>query len=273
MRAVHFIILICLVITSLHGQLTFPKASPKASLSQTIGISTIGIDYHRPAVKSREIWGKLVPFDKVWRAGANDNTVISFSHDFSINGTMLKAGKYGLHMIPTLNEWTIILSNNSSSWGSYSYKEEEDALRLKSSTKESSFQEFLQFSVLPLNNDSARIVLNWEKLEISFMVVFDSKSNVMSYLNETLANNEDAKNYNQAAQYLLQSNMEMKQANDWIDKSIKLEETDENLSIKARILLKQNKKKEAKKLLEKALKMTKNERLKTQIENLLKENK
>src|SRR4029453_2141254 len=119
--------------TALHAQappLTLPRASQAASVSQTIGVTEIAIHYSRPLVKGRAIWGDLVPYDKVWRAGANENTTISFSTPVSIAGHALAAGAYGLHTIPTAGDWTLILSNNSSNWGSFSYEEKDDALRV-----------------------------------------------------------------------------------------------------------------------------------------------
>src|SRR5512142_1029117 len=98
--------------------LAVPDASPAASVSQTIGITNVTISYHRPAVNKREVWGKLVPYNQVWRAGANMNTTISFSSPVTVGGKVLPAGTYGLHTIPTAKDWTIILSADYSNWGS-----------------------------------------------------------------------------------------------------------------------------------------------------------
>src|SRR6187401_3267360 len=110
--------------------LTGPNASPAASVSQTIGLTDIAVTYHRPATNGRKIWGGLVPYDQVWRAGANQNTTISFSTPVTVNGTKLAAGTYGLHMIPTASQWTVIFSNESGAWGSFSYDQKEDAARI-----------------------------------------------------------------------------------------------------------------------------------------------
>src|SRR6266542_6342598 len=101
--------------------LTLPQPSPKASVSQTVGLTDIAINYHRPAVNKRTIWGDLVPYDEVWRARANENTTISFSSPVVVNGKPLPAGTYGLHMIPTQGDWTIAFSKVSWAWGSFSY--------------------------------------------------------------------------------------------------------------------------------------------------------
>ena len=111
--------------------LQLPQASPEASVSQTVGLTDITITYHRPAVAKRTVWGDLVPYGQVWRAGANENTTIEFSTPVTIGGKKIPAGTYGLHMIPTdKGDWTIILSSVSSAWGSFSYDEKEDVVRV-----------------------------------------------------------------------------------------------------------------------------------------------
>src|SRR5580765_4982190 len=110
--------------------IVLPQASPKAQISQTVGATEITISYHRPAVNKRKVWGELVPFKQVWRAGANENTTISFSSDVSVGGQKLPAGTYGLHIIPTESDWTVIFSKQNGAWGSFSYDEKEDAARI-----------------------------------------------------------------------------------------------------------------------------------------------
>src|SRR5262245_54751129 len=107
-----------------------PEASPAASVTQTVGLTEMKITYHRPAVNGRKIWGGLVPYGDVWRAGANENTTLSFSSAVKVAGKPLRAGTYGLHMIPTAKDWTIIFSNQAAAWGSFSYDPKEDALRI-----------------------------------------------------------------------------------------------------------------------------------------------
>ena len=111
-------------------ELNIPRVSQRGTVTQRIGLTDITINYHRPAVGGREIWGKIVPYGKVWRAGANENTTITFGDDASVEGKAIAAGTYGLHMIPDKDQWTIIFSKNSTSWGSFSYDEKEDTLRV-----------------------------------------------------------------------------------------------------------------------------------------------
>src|SRR3984885_12950276 len=108
----------------------FPLPSQRAEVTQRVGITDITIRYHRPLAGDRKIWDNVVPYGKVWRGGANENTTITFTDPVLIEGKPLDRGTYGLHMIPTANEWTIIFSKNATSWGSYSYDQSEDALRV-----------------------------------------------------------------------------------------------------------------------------------------------
>ncbi len=115
--------------------LDLPLPSQRAEITQRIGITDITISYHRPLVNDRKIWGGLVPYGKVWRAGANENTTIAFSDPVRIEGKPLDRGTYGLHMIPNADEWIIIFSKNSTSWGSFTYDQAEDALRVTAQPK------------------------------------------------------------------------------------------------------------------------------------------
>src|SRR6516225_5654533 len=111
--------------------LKLPRQSQRATVSQRIGVTDITITYHRPLANGRQVWGKLVPYGQVWRAGANENTTITFTDPVQIEGQALDKGTYGLHMIPGENEWTVIFSKDAHDWGSFSYKQDDDALRVK----------------------------------------------------------------------------------------------------------------------------------------------
>lgn len=159
------------------------RASLKAGVMQRLGVDTdITIEYSRPGVKGRTIWGDLVPYglapgnryskDKPypWRAGANENTTIEFSKDVVVEGNKLPAGKYGIHMIPSETEWIVIFSKNNSSWGSFAYNQEEDALRITVKPVEAPFQEWLMFGFEDLAGKSAVAFLHWEKLKVPFKI-------------------------------------------------------------------------------------------------------
>ncbi len=146
------------------------RLSPKASVMQTVGFTDVTIDYSRPGVKGRTIWGKLVPYNKVWRAGANEATTISFSTDVTIEGKNLPAGTYGFFTIPDKNTWTIIFNKVADQWGAFQYNEAEDALRLTVKPESNNFQEWLAYSITKTGNKSAVISLEWEKLKVPFKI-------------------------------------------------------------------------------------------------------
>jgi len=160
-----------------------PRASLHASVSQRIGIdSDITIDYSRPGVKGRKIWGELVPYgfakgnqysnnkDYPWRGGANEGTTIEFTKDVTVDGNKLPAGKYSLHFIPTEKEWSVIFNKNSKLWGSYQYNQEEDALRIQVTPVEAPFQEWLIYGFDELAGTSCTAYLHWEELKVPFKV-------------------------------------------------------------------------------------------------------
>ena len=145
-------------------ELKLPTVSQRASTTQRIGLTDITINYCRPLVGGRKLWGAEVPYGKPWRAGANENTTISFTDDVSVEGKALPAGTYGLHMIPTADQWTVIFSKNSTSWGSFSYDEKEDALRVTTKAQPAEMQEALLYTFDDVKPDSTTATLRWEKL-------------------------------------------------------------------------------------------------------------
>lgn len=151
------------------------RVSPKAEVEQTIGLTDVTISYSRPGVKGRKIWGGLVPYDKVWRAGANEATKITFSTDVIVNGKKLAAGSYGFFVIPTPKEWTVIFNKVADQWGAFQYNEAEDAYRFKVIPKSVSYHEWLEYvfsdmKVDTKGNNSAVINLIWEKLKLPFTI-------------------------------------------------------------------------------------------------------
>jgi hypothetical protein len=146
------------------------RISPKAEVIQTVGFTDIKIDYNRPGVKGREIWGGLVPYEKVWRAGANEATKFTFSTDVNINGVTLKAGSYSFFVIPTKDKWTLIFNNVADQWGAFEYNEAEDALRFEVTPEEGCMQEWLVYTITKTSENSAVVKLEWEKLTVPFTI-------------------------------------------------------------------------------------------------------
>lgn len=150
------------------------RVSPKAEVMQTVGLTEVKIDYGRPGVKGRVIWGELVPYDKVWRAGANEATKFTFSSDVLINGNPLKAGSYSFFAIPGTDEWTLIFNKVADQWGAFEYNESEDALRIKVTPVQNDFQEWLTFSITRVSDTTAEIKLEWENLKVPFQLDVDT---------------------------------------------------------------------------------------------------
>ena len=146
------------------------RISPKAEVMQTVGLTDIRIIYGRPGVKNRTIWGKLVPYDAVWRAGANEATKFIFSTDVYVEGKLLKKGAYSFFAIPGKKEWTLIFNKVADQWGAFEYNESEDVLRIKVKPEKGNFQEWLAYTITRTSDTSAIIKLEWEKLRIPFKV-------------------------------------------------------------------------------------------------------
>jgi len=144
------------------------RISPKAEVMQVVGTTQVNISYSRPGVKARKIWGTLVPYNKIWRAGADEATKITFSTDVKIEGKKLSAGSYSFFVIPNKKEWTIIFNKVANQWGAFEYNEAEDVLRIKLKPKTAEFEEWLKYEINKTGNYSANISLQWEKSKIIF---------------------------------------------------------------------------------------------------------
>ena len=232
--------------------LTLPELSPKASVQQMVGISTVTITYHRPSVRGRKVWGKLVPYGlndgKPWRAGANENTTIKFEHGVFINQKFLKPGTYGIHIIPTKrNKWILILSNSSTSWGSFTYNPNEDALRVTMDIKKTAFTEQLKYEFTDISFNEAKVWLSWGKIKAGFKLRFDTHEVVLKSIRQELRGINAFSWYawKDAAWYCLQNNVHIPQALKWINESIRRNQNHENVWIKAQLHLLEGEKKKA----------------------------
>jgi len=228
-------------------ELKLPTVSQRAVSTQRIGLTDITVVYCRPLVGGRNLWGAAVPYGQVWRTGANENTTITFTDDVSIEGHALSGGTYGLHMIPSADQWTIIFSKNSTSWGSFSYDEKEDALRVSVKSHPAEFQEAMAFTFDDLKPDSANLTLRWEKLAVPFHVSVNVNDIVYRSIQNQLRSvgGFSWAGYDEAANWLLDGNYNLDQAIKWEDTSIQAEERFENLLNKSKILEAQGKKQEA----------------------------
>ena len=238
-------------VLSAHAQsalLDLPRDSQRAEVMQKIGITNIAIIYHRPLVKGRKVFGGLEPFGKVWRAGANENTTIEFSDPVTIEGKPLAKGVYGLHMIPGESDWTVIFSKNSSSWGSFSYDEKEDALRVTVKSHPDEMHEALTYDFDDPKPNAATVVMRWDKTAVPFKV----EVNTPEIVEASLHNNQlrgraqyEWQAWDEAATFLLQSKVNPEEALKDADHSIQMEEHFENLMTRATALDALNRKDDA----------------------------
>jgi Protein of unknown function (DUF2911) len=245
------------------GQIAFaqsdlktPDVSQAAETKQRIALTDITVNYHRPLVNGRKIWGALVPYGKVWRAGANENTTIEFSDDVSVEGKPLAKGLYGLHMIPNQDSWTVIFSKTNTAWGSYSYDQKDDALRVDVKPKAlAENDEALEFEFENLKPTSTTVTMKWEKLGVPFTVSVDDANQTLQNIRAQMkgAGQFAWQAPDQAAQFCLTRKINLDEALQWADASIQNEERFENLSTKADILKALNRQDEAKATWNKAL--------------------
>lgn len=218
--------------------LSLPDPSQRAVVTQRVALTDITITYHRPLVNGRKIFGGLVPFGDVWRAGANVNTTIEFSSPVSIEGKPLVKGIYGLHMIPTADSWTVIFSKAATSWGSYGYDPVEDALRVTVKPQPAPMQEALGYEFNELKPNSALITLRWDQLAVPFGVSISDEDatlpNVRGQMRGALQYTWEG--WNSAATFCLERKINLEEALKWIEKSLRNEERFENLQTKANLL-------------------------------------
>ncbi|HEY6188457.1 MAG TPA: DUF2911 domain-containing protein [Pyrinomonadaceae bacterium] len=265
-----------------------PRPSQKASVMQTVGVTDITITYSRPGVKGRRIWGDapaavatgtatlddsrtrlkdapIVPYGHVWRTGANEATTFAVTDDVLINGQKLPAGTYSLHTIPGKDEWTIIFNSDAGQWGSFTYDEKKDVLRVKAKPQVvADNQEWLLYTIPEVTPNSARVNIRWEKLSVPFTVEVPNVEALMrAKIDAAVAANP--------TEWRIPLQVATNYANDekfeeslrWADQSIKIKETFQNLSTKAQILFAAGRKDEAIALAERAIQLGKTDKADT----------
>lgn len=262
-------ILLMLIAVSAKAQpITTPRtASPAAMVQQTIGISTVTVSYSRPAVKGREIWGALVPYgwnvqpfgaqkEAPWRAGANENTVITFSHPVKVEGTKVPAGSYGLFFtINQDNSGEVVLSKDYKSWGSFWYEPANDQLRAKIRLRTIPDTELLTYDFINLAKNTGELVLNWEKKQFPVQLEFAVDEIVMANAEDELKGpiGFTPQGFTSAANYALQNNINQEKAMRWIDQAMAVNSTFATKRIKAGLLKQAGKNDEGEKLMKEAM--------------------
>ena len=233
-----------------YAQLQAPVASPRAKISQKVGLIEIGLDYSRPSMKGREVFGGLVPFNKIWRTGANNPTTISFSGDVKINNQLISQGEYHIYTVPSESNLNLIIYEKTDAWGSLS-QFDESLIKAKVNTEFNYVdisQETFTISIDNISNNGSTLNLMWENRSASYYIDVLTKDKMINNINKTISGNPTANDYRKAAVYYFEEDIDLNKAIKWID--IAFKDSDDlkywQLNYKALIYEKAGKMKKAK---------------------------
>jgi tetratricopeptide (TPR) repeat protein len=239
---------------------TIPRVRQPAEVTQTIGLTKLNVTYSRPLVKGREIFGKMITYGRIWRAGADENSILTLSTDVTINNKLIKAGSYGFHIIPNEDEWTVILNKEVNAWGSYFYKEEKDVFRFAVVPKKVNHHEALTFTFENITANKVDLQLAWADTAISFTIDIDTPQRVVDNIRKELKSRLafGANGYRTAAQYCLNNDVNLEEALTWIERPLRGEQSFTDLNIKSGILKKLGRTAEAEDIYKKAMAIANN---------------
>lgn len=242
-----FFILFSLSTVLTNAQVKTPQASPVCTISQAVGTSDISITYSRPGAKNRAIFGNIVPYDKMWRTGANKATKISFSEEVTFAGQKLPAGEYSLFTIPSTSEWEVILNNELNLWGTGEYNEADDVLRVKiPSSSNENHVESLTIDLNTFSSSGADLTISWEKTKIIIPINTNAIEKIQKEYTTLLEEGPSANTYYKGARFFLENNLDLELALKWINSAIEKRPEAFWMSYqKARILVLMNNSKEA----------------------------
>ncbi len=238
------------VVGAANAQQKMYQLSPAASVSQTVGLTDITVTYHRPGIKGRTIWGELVPYDKVWRAGANEATTVTFSTDVTIGGKSVKAGSYSFFVIPRQGEWSVIL-NSQPQWGAFSYDSTKNVLQYSRKPEAAPNEERLSYTFTDLTGNSVMLVLRWEKIAVPVEIEVGTDANFTKATKAAEA--MPSQEYNNYALYCLDTKTNLDKGLEAVERSIAIKENPSNLRMKAELLAQSGKTDEAIATAEKAI--------------------
>lgn len=219
--------------------LELPDASPAAKVTQRLGLTDVTVEYSSPGVKGRQIFGSVVPFDQVWRTGANAPTTIEFSKDVKIGGKDVPAGKYGLLTVPGKDSWTFIVSKQLNVTSPGAYKQDQDVVRVTAKPETIPSRERMAFVFADFTDEKGELELEWATVRVALPIELNTAAQAKK--NIEMAVGSGWRDYMQAARYTLQTKGDLNQALDWANKSISLNENWWNNWTKAQILSAQGK--------------------------------
>ncbi len=242
------VLLFALVLASLPAvaQPRLPFPSPAATVSQEIGTSRVTVEYHRPAVRGRAVWGALVPYGETWRLGANEATTITLTHAAKVAGKDVPAGTYAFFAVPGKERWTLILNRKAQQWGSYFHDPKEDLLRFEVTPAAAPHAEWMTFAMDPVEPGTVRVSWAWEKLAFSFPVEFDVPAIVWASVDAALKEKpDDFATLLQAARWARQRKERLAEGRAWLDRSLAVKESFWNRELLANTLYDEGKTAEA----------------------------
>jgi hypothetical protein len=246
---IYLFTLLLLINFPLKAQIQMPQASPPSKLSQLVGLTQVTLEYSRPSVRERKIFGELVPFGQVWRTGANSATILELSTDVTIEGESLKAGKYALYSIPEKNSSTVVFSSKTDLWGAVGYNPSDDVLRITVPSKKLKKPvETLEIGFREITDSGAVLFIDWEKVSTQLRIESEVDPIVMQQIQAQVIdkNPENPGVYFQAASYYFNTNRDLDLALEWITKSVNADPKYWTVHLKAKIEQKLNLKEEAK---------------------------
>jgi hypothetical protein len=223
MKKIIFVLAMIIANYAIEAQVKAPQASPKCILTQVVGLTTVEIVYSRPSAKGRDVFNNLVPFGKLWRTGANENTTISFSDDVIIGGKTLPKGKYSLYTTPRADNWEIVFYTSTDNWGNPETWDE-TKVALKTTTKSEHLDRFIESFTIGINNldnNFAHLELSWENTIVAIKFEVPTQKTAMASIDKALAG-PTAGDYFSSAQYLFQSNGDLTKALTYVNKALDL---------------------------------------------------
>jgi len=234
---------VCSLAAAQGQKLELPLPSPHATLQQTVGLTDVTVAYSSPALRGRVIWGAVVPYDVLWRAGANECTKLTLSRPAAVEGKPVPAGSYCLFLLPARTGWTLVLNKNAGLWGTDGYKQAEDVLRVPAASSTIPKRERLAYTLLDFTDDAGTLALEWDTVRVGVKLEVGTRAKVLPEIRALKT--DDWRVYNRAARYLLDARIEPGLAMEMANRSVQLQETWSNLWTKAQLLAAAGKKDEA----------------------------
>jgi len=233
-----------------------PKPSPLATVTQMVGLNNIKLEYSRPSVKGRKVFGDLVPFEKVWRLGANAPTKLTTDKPMNFDGKELKPGTYAVFAIPTKEEWKVVINSDTEQWGAGNYDEKKNVIAVGVKPQETDFTETLSITIQDISSTSGKLVIAWDKTKVEVPFTVNTSKEAKENIEKAIKEGKDLeKVYANAGSYYWNAENDYKTALKYADKSIEVKPYHGNLFLKARILADLGKKDEAIQVGKRALKL------------------